>query len=159
MGTAIIAGLTFGTFLTLVIVPVMYSAFDSLSIHATKAFGGDTGEAGLVSDAVATEGGMAGAPGEDGGRPVPGDGARSGPAPQHATGNGARGEGERPAPAGPGREQPPYAPEGEDPGSHASSSKASGSAPRDGDARDDYDSGNGRPAGENPAPGEEGSSP
>lgn len=31
MGTAIIAGLTFATFLTLVIVPAMYSAFDSVS--------------------------------------------------------------------------------------------------------------------------------
>ncbi|MFN3596394.1 MAG: efflux RND transporter permease subunit [Rubricoccaceae bacterium] len=31
MGTAIISGLTFATFLTLVIVPVMYSAFDSLA--------------------------------------------------------------------------------------------------------------------------------
>ncbi len=31
MGTAIIAGLTFATFLTLVIVPVMYSVFDSLA--------------------------------------------------------------------------------------------------------------------------------
>jgi multidrug efflux pump subunit AcrB len=33
MGTAIIAGLTFATFLTLVMVPVMYSVFDSLSIR------------------------------------------------------------------------------------------------------------------------------
>jgi ABC-type Fe3+ transport system permease subunit len=33
MGTAIIAGLTFATFLTLVIVPVMYSSFDSLTEH------------------------------------------------------------------------------------------------------------------------------
>ncbi|NND70299.1 MAG: MMPL family transporter [Rhodothermales bacterium] len=33
MGTAIIAGLTFATFLTLVIVPVMYSVFDSLSLR------------------------------------------------------------------------------------------------------------------------------
>lgn len=33
MGTAIISGLTFATFLTLVIVPVMYSAFDSLLTH------------------------------------------------------------------------------------------------------------------------------
>src|SRR5690606_6963113 len=31
MGTAIISGLTFATFLTLVIVPVMYSAFDSIA--------------------------------------------------------------------------------------------------------------------------------
>jgi len=33
MGTAIISGLTFATFLTLVIVPVMYSTFDSLSVR------------------------------------------------------------------------------------------------------------------------------
>ena len=31
MGTAIISGLTFATFLTLVIVPVMYSTFDSIA--------------------------------------------------------------------------------------------------------------------------------
>jgi multidrug efflux pump subunit AcrB len=31
MGTAIISGLTFATFLTLVIVPVMYSVFDSIT--------------------------------------------------------------------------------------------------------------------------------
>jgi multidrug efflux pump len=33
MGTAIISGLTFATFLTLVIVPVMYSTFDSVATH------------------------------------------------------------------------------------------------------------------------------
>ena len=38
MGTAIISGLTFATFLTLVIVPVMYSSFDSLHTHLTRAF-------------------------------------------------------------------------------------------------------------------------
>ena len=38
MGTAIISGLTFATFLTLVIVPVMYSAFDSLVIRLKNAF-------------------------------------------------------------------------------------------------------------------------
>ncbi|NNE34329.1 MAG: AcrB/AcrD/AcrF family protein, partial [Rhodothermales bacterium] len=37
MGTAIITGLTFATFLTLVIVPVMYSVFDSLSLRLSKA--------------------------------------------------------------------------------------------------------------------------
>jgi multidrug efflux pump subunit AcrB len=39
MGIAIISGLTFATFLTLVVVPVLYSAFDSLSqrISAVKA--------------------------------------------------------------------------------------------------------------------------
>ena len=35
MGTALIAGLTFATFLTLIIVPVMYSVFDSLSDRVT----------------------------------------------------------------------------------------------------------------------------
>ena len=38
MGTAIISGLTFATFLTLVIVPVLYSVFDSLSSHLSEAF-------------------------------------------------------------------------------------------------------------------------
>ncbi len=37
MGTAIISGLTFATFLTLVIVPVMYSAFDSLAMRVADA--------------------------------------------------------------------------------------------------------------------------
>ena len=36
MGTAIISGLTFATFLTLVIVPVMYSAFDSLAVRLSS---------------------------------------------------------------------------------------------------------------------------
>jgi multidrug efflux pump len=36
MGTAIISGLTFATFLTLVIVPVMYSVFDSVSARLSK---------------------------------------------------------------------------------------------------------------------------
>ncbi len=36
MGTAIISGLTFATFLTLVIVPVMYSAFDSLATRLSS---------------------------------------------------------------------------------------------------------------------------
>ena len=39
MGTAIISGLTFATFLTLVIVPVMYSAFDSLALRISAARG------------------------------------------------------------------------------------------------------------------------
>ena len=38
MGTAIISGLTFATFLTLVIVPVMYSVFDSLSTKMRQMF-------------------------------------------------------------------------------------------------------------------------
>ncbi len=36
MGTSIIAGLTFGTFLTLVIVPVMYSTFDSVAMRVGR---------------------------------------------------------------------------------------------------------------------------
>ena len=40
MGTAIISGLTFATFLTLVIVPVMYSVFDSLGNHLGLALRG-----------------------------------------------------------------------------------------------------------------------
>jgi len=36
MGTAIISGLTFATFLTLVVVPVLYSAFDSFADRLTK---------------------------------------------------------------------------------------------------------------------------
>jgi multidrug efflux pump subunit AcrB len=37
MGTAIISGLTFATFLTLVIVPVMYSLFDSVAARLSSA--------------------------------------------------------------------------------------------------------------------------
>jgi multidrug efflux pump subunit AcrB len=37
MGTAIISGLTFATFLTLVIVPVMYSTFDSIALRLSSA--------------------------------------------------------------------------------------------------------------------------
>lgn len=37
MGTAIISGLTFATFLTLVIVPVMYSTFDSIAMRLNAA--------------------------------------------------------------------------------------------------------------------------
>ena len=55
MGTAIISGLTFATFLTLVIVPVMYSAFDSLSLRVTKAFGGNAADASIVSETVGTD--------------------------------------------------------------------------------------------------------
>ncbi len=39
MGTAIISGLVFATFLTLVIVPVMYSTFDSLANRLRSLFG------------------------------------------------------------------------------------------------------------------------
>jgi multidrug efflux pump subunit AcrB len=55
MGTAIISGLTFATFLTLVIVPVMYSTFDSVSRHVTAAFGGRVEDAAIVSEAVGTD--------------------------------------------------------------------------------------------------------
>ena len=41
MGIAIISGLIFATFLTLVIVPVMYSAFDSISTRLSAVFGHD----------------------------------------------------------------------------------------------------------------------
>ncbi len=67
MGTAIISGLTFATFLTLVIVPVMYSAFDSVSLRVTEAFGGNVEDASIMSDTVVTESLL-----DDG---VPGDGA------------------------------------------------------------------------------------
>ncbi|MDT7855047.1 efflux RND transporter permease subunit [Rubrivirga sp. S365] len=52
MGTAIISGLTFATFLTLVIVPVMYSAFDSLAVRLSSATDEATGgaDAGGVDD-------------------------------------------------------------------------------------------------------------
>ena len=55
MGTAIISGLTFATFLTLVIVPVMYSTFDSVSRYVTAAFGGRVEDAAIVSEAVGTD--------------------------------------------------------------------------------------------------------
>ncbi|PEN10390.1 acriflavin resistance protein [Longibacter salinarum] len=59
MGTAIISGLTFGTFLTLVIVPVMYSAFDSLGVHLALAFGGSPSGGAITTDAVAGTGELA----------------------------------------------------------------------------------------------------
>jgi hypothetical protein len=71
MGTAIISGLTFATFLTLVIVPVMYSALDSVSLRVTQAFGGGEDEGAIVSDTVVTESLL-----ED---EVPGDGAPAPP--------------------------------------------------------------------------------
>jgi len=62
MGTAIIAGLTFGTFLTLVVVPVMYSTFDSVSARVAALFGAAPEAGSIVTDAVTTEGGTASAP-------------------------------------------------------------------------------------------------
>ncbi len=44
MGTSIISGLTFATFLTLVIVPVMYSVFDSLSVRLKELFSSNQDE-------------------------------------------------------------------------------------------------------------------
>ncbi|MFB6249715.1 MAG: efflux RND transporter permease subunit [Salinibacter sp.] len=55
MGTAIISGLTFATFLTLVVVPVLYSTFDSVSRHVTEALGGSAEDAAIVSEAVGTD--------------------------------------------------------------------------------------------------------
>ncbi len=55
MGTAIISGLTFATFLTLVIVPVMYSTFDSLSLRLTALFGGRAETGAIVSETVGTD--------------------------------------------------------------------------------------------------------
>ncbi len=49
MGIAIISGLIFGTFITLVIIPSVYSVFDSVSHHLAGAFGKDSEAAGLVS--------------------------------------------------------------------------------------------------------------
>jgi len=43
MGTAIISGLTFATFLTLVIVPVLYSVFDSVSARLSTSPAAETG--------------------------------------------------------------------------------------------------------------------
>ncbi len=56
MGTSIISGLTFATFLTLVIVPVMYSVFDSLSLRLAVMFKGE--EAVLSNEAAAKEDGF-----------------------------------------------------------------------------------------------------
>ncbi|HEX9659793.1 MAG TPA: efflux RND transporter permease subunit, partial [Rhodothermales bacterium] len=66
MGTAIIAGLVFATFLTLVIVPVMYSMFDSLaSRFATLTGRGTPDEVTRVAGtgSVGTDGTAAVAPG------------------------------------------------------------------------------------------------
>jgi multidrug efflux pump subunit AcrB len=49
MGTAIISGLTFATFLTLVIVPVMYSLLDSLSQRLGQLVGANVPDNGKVS--------------------------------------------------------------------------------------------------------------
>jgi len=63
MGTAIIAGLSFATFLTLVIVPALYSAFDSISLRLANAVGGDASKASIVSETVSTESVLDGMPG------------------------------------------------------------------------------------------------
>lgn len=79
MGTAIISGLTFATFLTLVIVPVMYSAFDSVALRLTSTFG--RGKQGGL--APAGDGATRASAGVHGGYQ---------PAPAEAGGNGARRE-------------------------------------------------------------------
>ena len=60
MGTAIISGLTFATFLTLVIVPVMYSTFDSVAMRLSSASATEpaepAGSAALTPAPVATTG-------------------------------------------------------------------------------------------------------
>lgn len=53
MGTAIISGLTFATFLTLVIVPVMYSAFDSLAMRLSAMRGSNPN---VADDGLARDG-------------------------------------------------------------------------------------------------------
>ena len=55
MGTAIIAGLTFATFLTLVIVPVMYSTFDSISLKLSEIFRPSDDVVVLEGDGVGSE--------------------------------------------------------------------------------------------------------
>ena len=67
MGTAIISGLTFATFLTLVIVPVMYSSFDSVALRLRSAFGRSS----EPTSALVGDGSDVRADGHDGYRPVP----------------------------------------------------------------------------------------
>ncbi len=67
MGIAIISGLTFGTFLTLVIVPVMYSVFDSVSLRLGELFSGQ--RAGVPAAVPVVAGDGLGAPVD--GAPVP----------------------------------------------------------------------------------------
>lgn len=55
MGTAIISGLTFATFLTLVIVPVMYSAFDSVAARLAARRAALDGADPAAGDGLATE--------------------------------------------------------------------------------------------------------
>jgi multidrug efflux pump len=75
MGTAIISGLTFATFLTLVIVPVMYSTFDSISMRLASATSADsseaTGSAPLAPAPAAVRGGVPGNGHGDGSTVVP----------------------------------------------------------------------------------------
>ncbi|TDI71304.1 MAG: efflux RND transporter permease subunit, partial [Bacteroidetes bacterium] len=58
MGTAIISGLGFATFLTLVIVPVMYSIFDSAANQMRHVFGEASGDS-FVAEVVADQNGNA----------------------------------------------------------------------------------------------------
>lgn len=59
MGTAIISGLTFATFLTLVIVPVMYSAFDSVAERLRPAGEPEAAPDGLAIDGDGASDGVA----------------------------------------------------------------------------------------------------
>ena len=68
MGTTIISGLTFATFLTLVIVPVMYSIFDSLSTRMSSLFAGRKKKGARTPDVAEDHGD--GAPSWNG-QPVP----------------------------------------------------------------------------------------
>ena len=75
MGTAIISGLTFATFLTLVIVPVMYSSFDSVSLRLRSTFGKGGAE---PTSVLAADGSDVRADGHDGYRPVPAEAGGNG---------------------------------------------------------------------------------
>ncbi|MGI9175536.1 MAG: efflux RND transporter permease subunit, partial [Rhodothermales bacterium] len=77
MGTAIISGLTFATFLTLVIVPVMYSSFDSVSLRLSSAFGKGGAE---PTSGLAGDGSDVRADGHDGYQPVPAEAGGNGSA-------------------------------------------------------------------------------
>ena len=91
MGTAIISGLTFGTFLTLVIVPVLYSAFDSISQRLLQAFG-RAAAAGRIELPDRTQARAASPDGHavEGAPLAPGNGAPTEDDPDLATGDGAQ---------------------------------------------------------------------
>ncbi|MEM6288116.1 MAG: efflux RND transporter permease subunit [Bacteroidota bacterium] len=66
MGTAIISGLTFATFLTLVIVPVMYSTFDSLALRLSRSRAPEAASGPAASTPIELDG-----DGSADGQPVP----------------------------------------------------------------------------------------